>query len=272
MVIASLSGVGSLQGAQNVGNASTRLQAAISTIVSGQSADSANVSIATQLQSRTSALRAASNNIAQASSLTQVAEGSAQQIQNALIQLQSLAQQANSPILNSANRADLNQQFNQILASVNQLAQSTSFNGQNLLDGSLSGDTSLSLDSLLGTTTADNGSLSISDLTSGGLLSNIGDLLSADSAGQTLSSLGDALNLVISTRADIGSFQQTLNFASANIDSAINNQEAAQSQLSETDIAAASTRKAQDEVQLNAAIALVAQTNNLSPALLKLVG
>jgi flagellin len=216
-------------------------------------------------------LRSASNNIAQASSLTQVADGGAQQIQNALIQLQSLAQQANSPILNSANRADLNQQFNQILASVNQLAQSTSFNGQNLLDGSLNGNSSLSLDALLGTANA-GGALSISDLTSGGLLAGIGNLLSADSAGQSLSALSDALNQVISTRADIGSFQQTLNFASANIDSAINNQEAAQSQLSETDIAAASTRKAQDEVQLNAAIALVAQTNNLSPALLKLVG
>ena len=151
MSITSLSGVGGLQRSQNVSNASAKLQAAISSIVSGQSSDSANVSIASQLQARTSALRQASNNIAQASSLTQVADGAAQQIQNALSQLQSIAQQAQSPTSNAANRADLNQQFTQILSSINQLATGTTFDGQNLLDGTLSGNSALSVDNLLGT-------------------------------------------------------------------------------------------------------------------------
>ena len=272
MAITSLSGVGSLQRAQGVSNASTRLQAAISSIVSGQSDDSTNVSIATQLQSRTSALRQASNNVVQASSLTQVADGGAQQIQNALLQLQSLAQQASSPIANASNRADLNQQFNRIVDTINQIASSTTFNGQNLLNGSVSGNGAISIDSLLGTGTTGNDSLSISDLTSAGLLAGASDLLSADNAGVTLGAINSALSSITSSRADIGTFQQILGFASGNIESAINNQEAAQSSLSETDIAAASIRRTQDEVQLNASIALVAQGNNLTPALLKLVG
>lgn len=273
MTINSLSGVGGLQQSQNVRNASTKLQAAISSIVSGQaSTDVANVSIATQLQSKTATLKQASGNLAQATSLTQVADGGASQIESALSQLQSLAQQANSPTLSSANRSDLNQQFNQLLGTVDQLASGTSFNGKTLLDGSLSGGGSLSLDSLLGSGSSGNDTLAIGDLSTTSLLPGSSDLLTADNASQALSSINNALNEVTGTRASIGSFQQTLGFASANIDSAINNQEAASSTLSEADLAAGSTQKVQDEVQQNASIALLAQGNNLSPALLKLVG
>lgn len=273
MTIASLSGVGGSQQSQSVSNATARLQAVISSIVSGHNAaDVADVSIATQLQSRVSTLRQASGNLAQASSLAQVADGGAAQIQSALSQLQSLAQQAASPTLNAAEHADLNQQYQQTLSTITRLANDSSFNGQNLLDGSVSGSGALSIGSLLGSPASGGDALSIGSLTASSLLPAPGDLLSAANASQALSAISNALDQATGARASIGSFQQALDFASANIDSAINNQEAASASLSETDLAAASTQKSQDQVQLNAAIALQAQGNKLTPALLKLVG
>jgi flagellin len=271
MTIDSLSGVSGFQRSQNVSNAGSKLQAVISGIVSGQSDDSASVSIATQLQARTAALRQASNNLAQASSLTQVADGGVQQIQAALGQLQSIAQQAASPLLNDANRADLNAQFNQLVQTISRIASDTTFNGQSLLDGNLTGGGSLSIDSLLGAGTGAD-SLSISNLTAGSLLTGLSDLLTPASAAQSLGAVNAALTQVNGVRSDIGSFQQSLGFATANVESAIINQEAAQSDLSDTDLADASVRKAQAEVQRNASVALAAQGNNLTPVLLKLVG
>lgn len=275
MVISSLTGIGGTQSQQNVQNADSRLRAAIASIVSGRRADDvAKVAIASQLQSNTSELRQASSNLALGSSLAQVAGNGAEQIQQALTQLQSLAQQASSPTLNAENRAQLNEQFKNLTRSIDQIAQSTTFNGKSLLDGSLSGDNAVTLGSLLGASGDSLGSsLSVDNLSSGSLLgSDSLNILSADSAGQAITAIQDALNQVTGARAGIGAFQQATDFAAANVDSAIVNQEAAHSTLSDTDLAQASTESSQAEIQKNASIALAAQGNRLTPALLQLIG
>ncbi len=269
MAITSLSGIGAGQ-PQNVQNAGDKLFAALASIVSGNSQSTGDVvAIATQLQSQTAALKVVSGNLAQASSLAQVAAGGIGQIQQVISQLQSLASQAGSPVLNADNRKQLNQQFQQLAGEIDSIAGTTSFNGQNILDGSLS----LPLDSLLNTNSNSGNDLSVADQSTASLFGGRNlNLLSSDSASQALTTLGDALNQIIGTQANVGAFQQTLDFAGANVDSAIINQQAAQSAISDTDVAAASTQSSLASIQYNAAIAAAAQGNLLNPALLKLVG
>ena len=273
MAVNALTGVNNSQQSQSIKNADAKLQAAIASIVSGTTSDVTNVAIASELQSQTTGLKQISNNLVQGFSLTQVADGGAAQIQNSLTQLQSLAQQAQSPTVNAETRKQLNQQFQQIINQVDQLASGTSFNGNSLLDGSLSGSNSLSLDTLLSSSNAGGNDLSIANLTSGALFGGQSlNILSSDSASQASGSINSAIGQLTSARASIGAFQRTLDFASANIDSAIGNQQAALSTFSETDLAAASTQSSQAELQSNASIALAAQGNRLNPALLKLIG
>ena len=266
--ISIISGAGQQQG---IKNADAKLQAAIASIVSGtNSSDVAKVSIASQLQGQTSGLKQLSSALTQGFSLTQVADGGAQQIQNALTQLKTLAQTAQSPTVNADTRNQLDQQFKKILGQVDQIATGTSFNGKKLLDGTLSAANALSLDSLL--STSESGSeLSIGNLASNSLLGSV-SISSADSAGQAINAISSALNQVAGTRADIGAFQQTLSFATANIETALANQEAAQSSLTDTDFTSATTTSSLADVQKNAALALAAQGNHLTPAILKLVG
>jgi len=274
MDITSLGGISGTT-PQSVTNAGNNLQAALANIVTNAppTDDVAAVSIAAQLQSQTAALNTVSGNLAQALSLTQVASGGIEQIQGALGQLQSLAAQAASPTLNANTRNQLNQQFQQIASGVDSIAGTTSFNGQNTLDGTLSGGNALSLNSLLGQEagSSDN-TLSISSQSTGSLFGGPLDISTTDGANQALTAIGNALNAVTGTQASIGAFQQTLNYASANVDSAVTNQQAAQSSLSDTDFAAASTQTSLANVQFNAAIAVAAQANKLNPALLQLVG
>ena len=270
-----ISGVGSVQQPQSVKNADSKLLAAIASIVTGNaSSDVAKVAIASQLKSETSGLKQLAGNLAQGASLVQTADSGAEQISKALGQLQSLADAANSPVQNADTRSQLNEQFQQILNQVDQIATSTTFNGKALLDGSLSGNNSLSLDSILTPGAGSSGSdLSIGNLTTGGLFGGQSlNILSADTAGQSIAAIAQALNQVTNARSDIGGFQDSLNFASANVDTAINNQEAAQSSLASTDITSASTISSIADVQQNASVALAAQGNRLSPALLQLIG
>jgi flagellin len=279
MDFSSISGLSS-SSQQNLQRANAKLQTALAVLASGSkinkaSDDVASLAIATQLQTETISLKQISGSLAQASSTTQVADGGIQQIQGALEQLKSLAQQATSPTLSDANRQQLNQQFQQLRADIDRIAGNTSFNGKNLLDGSVSGDNALSLDSALGTGSAadDAEALTIDSLSSASLFDgqNI-NILSAGSAGQALGVIGEALNKVATTRTNVGAFQQSVNFAAASIDSAVANQDAARSILQDTDFAEASTQFSLLDLQRNASLALTAQGNRLSPALLQLIG
>ena len=148
----------------------------------------------------------------------------------------------------------------------------TQFNGKNLLDGTLAGDNKLSLNSILASNEGDDNGLEIENLSSqvlfGGQSLNV---LSVDGAQAALAALGTAQTTISTARASVGSFEQTLNYAAATIDSATINQQAAQSLLSDADFLEAATESQNAQVQRNAQLSLAAQGNRLPAALLQLV-
>lgn len=113
--------------------------------------------------------------------------------------------------------------------------------------------------------------LGIGNLTAAGLGLQNFDLLSASSASEAFRAVGAAISTLTAQRADVGAFQQALDFAAANIDSAIQNQEAARSALSDTDIAGNSIETSLLEVARQASISTLAQTNRLQGNLLQLI-
>lgn len=279
--VSSVSGLSGAQSQLGIKRANEKLQAAIASLVSGErlnkaSDDVAALSVASQLQSKVSNLRQVTGNLAQASSLSQVADGGAQQIHSVLERLKNVAQQASNPTLNADNRKQLNQEFQQLKAAIDRFADDTTFNNKKLLDGSLTGEDAISLGSLLstdGSSEEGGADLEIDSLFSSSLFSGQDvNVLSADAALQAVASIDSALGRVTSVRADIGSFQQSVNYAAASVETAVINQEAARSILQDTDFAEASTQSALAKIQRDAGIAVAAQGNRLSPVLLKLVG
>jgi len=277
-----VTGIGGLVGSQsqqNTQKANNRLQAAIAQLVSGSrinraADDVAALSIATQLQSEVSSLKQASGNIAQASSLAQVADGGISQVREALDKIRSVAQQASAPTTSPQSREALNRQVQELVQEIDRIAKNTTFNGKSLLDGGLSGNNALSLTNLLGAgEAADSETFTVENLTARSLLGDEGiDVSTAQSAGAGLQKLDAASQRVDRARAQTGSFLQTLNYAAANIDSAVANQEAARSILQDSDFAAAATESSLANILRNAQIAVQAQGNRLQPNVLKLIG
>ncbi len=94
---------------------------------------------------------------------------------------------------------------------------------------------------------------------------------SADAANAA-TVLDSAISTVTSIRANVGALQTQFNFASAALQSGVQNQDAARSQFLDTDIAAESTSYATSQVKLQAGISVLAQANQQLQALLKLIG
>jgi len=83
--------------------------------------------------------------------------------------------------------------------------------------------------------------------------------------------LDTAINSINNVRASVGALQSRLDYTAANLQSSIQNQDAARGTLLDTDVAAESTAYATAQVQLQAGIAVLAQANQLPQNLLKLI-
>lgn len=97
--------------------------------------DAAALSVANGLRLDIAALRAASTNVSQASSMLQVADGGFNQIGDVLTRMKTLATNAQSDQLSATERSFLNTEFTNLRSEITRIAESTEFNGIELLGG-----------------------------------------------------------------------------------------------------------------------------------------
>ena len=91
----------------------------------------------------------------------------------------------------------------------------------------------------------------------------------AVNAGTTIDG---AIQKVVAIRAGVGALQSRFNFVSSTLTASIQNQDAARSSLLDTDIALSSTEFSKAQVRTQGSISMLAQANQLTQALLKLMG
>jgi flagellin len=98
------------------------------------------------------------------------------------------------------------------------------------------------------------------------------DVSTADTAAEAAAILDDAIRRLSAIRANVGALQTQFNFASAALQTSIQNQDAARGQLLDADIASTSTTYATNQVKIQAGISVLAQANQQLQQLLKLIG
>jgi len=98
--------------------------------------NAAGYAIAQGMTSQINGLNQAVNNANDGVSLTQTAQGALTEITNDLQTMRDLAVQSLNATNSAQDRVDLDQQFQQLSADIQQVASTASFNGVKLLDGS----------------------------------------------------------------------------------------------------------------------------------------
>ncbi len=97
------------------------------------------------------------------------------------------------------------------------------------------------------------------------------NVLTQSNATAASNQLDAALQNVTTLRASVGALQSRFNFAAANIQIAVQNQDAARAEFLDTDVATESTAYATSQVKLQAGISVLAQANQQLQNLLKLI-
>ena len=133
--------VASLNAQRHLYNTTTRFGKSMERLSSGlrinrSGDDAAGLAISESLKSDIRALQQASRNAADGISLVQTAEGSLDEVNNILLRLRELAQQAATETLGEDERGYLNAEFQELLDEVDRISETAEFNGIKLLDGS----------------------------------------------------------------------------------------------------------------------------------------
>jgi flagellin len=101
--------------------------------------DAAGYAIAQGMTSQVNGLNQAALNANEGVSLTQTASGAMTEITNDLQTMRDLAVESLNATNSTNDRANLNAQYSQLAADINNVAANTQFNGVNLLDGTFQG-------------------------------------------------------------------------------------------------------------------------------------
>lgn len=232
--------------------------------------DAAGLAVGTQLQADSAVLAQASTNASQATSILQIADGGLARISDILERMKTLAAQSNSGSVDDNQRAnDIDVEFQELIAEIDDITSSTRYNGQSLLDGSSQYATGVEF--MVGTDLADTITVTLASGTTADLGIDASDVTTQATAQASLTSLDAAIETISSQRASVGAVMSRFDFRSEQVATMEENTSAATSAVMDVDVAAEKTALSAADVKTQAAIAALAQANQMPNQLLSLL-
>lgn len=266
--------------------------------------DAAGLAIRELMRSEISSLHQGIRNASDAISLIQTADGALQVIDEKLIRMKELAMQASTGTYNSDQRLIIDSEYQAMSSEINRIAAATDFNGIYLLNGNLSGNpaTDHNGSGILSTgplkihfgtgndssedyyyvaiQNASSSALGLGHLA--GLRGSDGDAWESRVAGQAISTqalaqtamaaINDAIISKDKIRANLGSMQNRLENTITNLEIQAENLQAAESRISDVDVAREMTEFVRNQILTQGAVAMLAQANSLPRMAMQLIG
>ena len=103
--------------------------------------DAAGIAIAARMESQVRGLNQAMRNAADGQSLVDTSEGAMDEISNMLQRMRELSLQSASDTVSTQDRANLDNEVDQLVLEIDRITSTTTFNGKNLLDGTAGAQT-----------------------------------------------------------------------------------------------------------------------------------
>ena len=257
--------------------------------------DAAGLAISEKMRAQIRGLNQAARNGQDAVSLVQTAEGGMQTIQDILQRMREVTVQAGNETYNRAtDQIDLDAlqaEFNQLLDEIDQIATQTEFNAMPLLNGGVAAGSPTATRSFtmqIGANHDQTMNITINRMHTHSLFTDEatrnamrgtgvgqrdGAITSQVAArGATLQALDSAINDVSMARANLGAYQNRLEFKIQNLNNQAENIAAAESRIRDADMAQMMTEFTRNNILFQASTAMLAQANALPQSVLQLLG
>jgi flagellin len=279
MTMSVLTNVASLNAQRNLSSTQEALGKSIGRLSSGlriNSAgdDAAGLGISESLKSSIRSLSQAQRNANDGVSLSQVAEGSMNEMQGIVSRMRELSIQSANGSLGSTERDYINVEFKELRNEINRIGQVTEFNGQKLLEGSASAGLTFQVG--IKDSSNDRISMSITKLTTSTLGSTSLHIASATlstvtGARAAIGVFDKAIKQLSQARAKLGATQNRMTVTLANLASAHENLSAANSRIRDVDVASETASLTRSQILSQAGVAVLAQANQIPNSALSLL-
>ena len=256
----------------------------------------ARLAIRELMRSDIAALQQGARNANDAISLIQTADGALGVIDEKLVRMKELAEQASTGTYDATQRKMIDDEYQAMAAEITRIANATDFHGIKLLDGTLSSSShdgsgmtatgKLKVHFGTGNDSAEDyyyitiGSCTASALGVGnqaidaatGQLRAGGTISTQEAAQETLVALTDAIVSKDKIRAHLGAMQNRLENTITNLNTQAENLQSAESRISDVDVATEMTQFVRTQILSQSAVAMLSQANSLPQMAMQLIG
>lgn len=250
--------------------------------------DAAGLAIRELMRSDIAALNQGVRNANDAISMIQTADGALGVIDEKLIRMKELAEQAATGTYDSTQRLMIESEYQAMASEITRIANATDFNGIHLLNGNLSGAhngkemTSTGKMKIHFGTANDSaedyyyveiGNSTASALGLGAGVSGAGGTISTQSAAQA--ALVAVQNAIVSKdkiRASLGALQNRFENTISNLKIQSENLQAAESRISDVDVASEMTQFVRNQILTQSGVAMLSQANSMPRMAMQLIG
>ena len=251
--------------------------------------DAAGLAIRELMRTDIKALQQGVRNANDAISLIQTADGALGIIDEKLTRMKELAEQAATGTYDSTQRLMIESEYQAMASEITRIANATDFNGIHLLDGNLSSDTHVgnpmsstgklkvhfgtANDSAedyyyikIGTSTASALGVGNQAVGTEGLT-----VSTQDAAQKALVAINNAVVSKDKIRAHLGALQNRLENTISNLSTQTENLQAAESRISDVDVATEMTKFVRNQILTQSSVAMLSQANSMSRMAMSLI-
>ena len=230
--------------------------------------DAAGLAISEKMRRQVRGLTQASLNAQDGVSLVQTAEGALNEVHDMLQRINELTVKAANGTMTKTDRGYIQKEVTALQSEINRIGATTKFNDQALLAAS-----NAKVGIFVGAESAGNTiSLSLMKITASelGLSSTISGS-TGDKAKDFLDKVKTAIENLSTKRSDLGAVQNRLEHTINNLDNIVENTQAAESAIRDTDMATEMVKYSNNNILAQAGQAMLAQSNQANQGVLSLL-
>jgi flagellin len=260
--------ISALTSANNLNNSTNMLNESLARLSSGSKIttpadDPAGLAESIALTAQVNQTGAANSNVSNAVSFAQTQDGFLQQVGSALDEMSTLAVEAQDGTKTDTERADYQKEFSTLSAYIQDTA-TKDFNGVSMFGGA----------SLTVTTDGTGATFSMTGVNLSGTAyagATGSDISTTTGAATALTAITAAIAQLATDRATVGANEERLNFTGQELGVLQTNLSAANSQISDVDVATESTNFAKYQILVQSGTSMLAQANQSPQSVLKLL-
>lgn len=248
--------------------------------------DASGLAVSEKLRSQIRGLLRAEKNSEDGINFIQTAEGYLQETQDIIQRVRELAIQASNGIYSTEDRMMIQVEVSQLVDEIDRIASHAQFNGMNILTGRFARETGLntitgSMWFHIGANMDQRERAYIGTMTAQGLgiknpsglphSATFISLSTPENANAAIGTLDKALRLINKQRADLGAYQNRLEYTIVGLLNGAENMQAAESTIRDADMASEMVNVSRYQILVQSSIAMLAQANAKPQSILQLL-